>query len=315
MKRQVFKKPDLSKVKRIALDARPGKVATEFFAKPASSRMSDIIPDILAGKNIKCLAEAIRAARRKNKPVVLAYGAHLIKCGLSPLVISLIEKRWITACATNGAGIIHDFEIARSGRTSEEVADTIKDGSFGMVKDTGIFLNAAASMAAAEGYGLGETFGRAVLGSNFWHKKLSIAAACARKQMPFTVHAAIGTDIIYQHPECDGAAWGASSYTDFLKMISVVSSLGDGGVFMNFGSAVIIPEVFLKALSVARNLAGGAGKIDNFTTANFDMYRMYRPFQNIVSRPVAASESGAGYDFSGHHEIMLPLLYHLLTTK
>ncbi|MDI6757711.1 MAG: hypothetical protein QME32_06805 [Endomicrobiia bacterium] len=308
-------KIDLRRIKRIALDGRPGKVATEFFANPASSRLSGIIPDILAGKNIKSLVAAIRAARSKGRPVVLAYGAHLIKCGLSPLVISLIEKGWVTACATNGAGIIHDFEIARVGRTSEEVADTIKDGSFGMVRDTGVFLNETARAAALKGAGLGETFGQAVLKSDFRYKKLSIAAVSARKKIPFTVHVAIGTDIIYQHPECDGASWGAASYEDFLKFSAIVSRLGGGGVFMNFGSAVIIPEVFLKALSVARNLAGGAGKIENFSTANFDMYRMYRPNQNIVSRPVAGSKTLAGYDFSGHHEIMLPLLYSLLEEK
>lgn len=304
-------KIDLSKIKRISIKDRCSKVELNTFAKVGKSDdLFSLIPDILVGKNFKNLIQSIIKAKKSKKPVIFCYGAHLIKCGLSPLVIDLIENGWITCVATNGAGIIHDFEISFCGHTSEEVADTIEDGSFGMVKETGVFLNNVAEVASDKNSGLGLSFGELIENSTFKYKKYSIGAACYRHKIPFCVHVAIGTDIIYQHPECDGANWGKASYNDFLKFTEVVSKLGGGGVLLNFGSAVIIPEVFLKALSIARNLGNN---VTNFTTANFDMFRMYRPTQNIVKRPTQVS--GQGYDFSGHHEIMLPLLYYFLKYK
>ncbi len=304
-----MKRIEIDKVKRISIKERASRVALENFARVDKKNvLEELIPDILAGKNFKNLIKYIVNAKKKKKPRILAYGAHLVKCGLSPIVIKLIENGWLTAAATNGAGIIHDYEIAKVGYTSEEVAEGIKDGSFGMSRETGIFLNNVAKKATISSIGLGYSFGREVeLSKNLPHKNYSIAAACYRHKIPFTVHVAIGTDIVYQHPECDGASWGKVSYDDFLKFAEVVSKLDDGGVFLNFGSAVLIPEVFLKALSLARNIKC---PVANFTTANFDMFRLYRPTQNIVQRPTA--DSGQGYDFSGHHEIMLPLLYYFL---
>ncbi|OGS17913.1 MAG: hypothetical protein A2219_01870 [Elusimicrobia bacterium RIFOXYA2_FULL_50_26] len=300
---------DLSRITTVSLHKRPSKVKTDHFAKTLKSPVKfndflDSIPGILIGNSFKNLVKSVLAARKKNKPVILTFGAHLLKCGLGPLVIDLLERGFITAIATNGASSIHDFELACTGRTSEDVSARLKDGSFGMTRETGEFLNNAAARAASENRGLGETIGRCIEEARLPHRNLSVFAAAHRLKVPLTVHVAIGTDIIYQHPQCDGAAWGKASYNDFLKFADSVSRMGSGGALLNFGSAVILPEVFLKALTVARNLGY---KVFNFTTANFDMIRQYRPHQNIVSRPTEGN--GRGYDFTGHHEIMFPLLY------
>jgi hypothetical protein len=230
-------------------------------------------------------------------------GAHVVKCGLSPLVIELIEQGVLTSVATNGAGIIHDFEIAYAGQTSEDVAESIRDGRFGMAKETADFLNAAIKEGVQEGRGMGESVGSKIAHDRLMYRDMSIAHACWKKRVPLTVHVAIGTDIIHQHPSFSGADTGEASARDFKKFCVEVSRLNNGGVVLSFGSAVIMPEVFLKALSIARNLAG---PVKNFTTANFDMQFQYRPQQNIVSRPV--SGGGRGFYIVGHHEIMLPLL-------
>ena len=291
---------------------RPSKVHTEMFARPMRhpERFQDFwdaIPGILAGKNLKNLIKSIIKAREKNKPIIMTFGAHVIKCGLSPLLIDMARRGFITHFASNGASAVHDFELALSGQTSEDVAARLVDGSFGMTRETGEFLNNAASVAAREHNGLGATIGREIDKSRFSYRSLSVYANAWRLKVPFTTHVAIGTDIIYQHPQCDGAAWGQASYRDFLTFAETVSRMGSGGVLLNFGSAVILPEVFLKALTICRNLGH---KVFNFTTANFDMIRQYRPYQNIVSRPTM--DNGQGYDFTGHHEIMLPLLYSAL---
>lgn len=305
-------KIDLSRIKTVSLVNRPSKVKRSDFAgvlkKPVKfSAFIDSIPPILAGNNFKNLVKCILKARAGDKPVIFAFGAHVIKCGLSPMVIDLINKGIITAIATNGASTVHDFELAYSGKTSEDVAERLKNGSFGMTRETGEFLNNAAKHAAREDKGLGFEIGKEIAGSRFKNRELSIFAAAYKAQIPATVHVAVGTDIIYQHPQCDGAAWGKASYSDFLKFASTVSNIGSGGVMLNFGSAVILPEVFLKALTVCRNLGY---KAHNFTTANFDMIHQYRPMQNIVSRPTMTG--GSGYSFIGQHEIMLPLLYAAL---
>jgi hypothetical protein len=303
---------DLSKIKTIPLKIRTSKVKKSDFAKTLKKPVSfknflGAMPEILAGKNFRDLVNLIFQARKKGKPVICAFGAHVLKCGLAPLLIDLAEKGIITAFASNGASTIHDFELAYAGFTSEDVAVRLKDGSFGMARETGEFVNGAARAAFEKKQGLGYTVGSQIENKKLPNRKLSIYAAAFRLNIPITVHVAIGTDIIYQHPQCDGAAWGYASYQDFQIFAKNISDLGSGGVFLNFGSAVIIPEVFLKALTVVRNLGY---KVFDFTTANFDMIRQYRPITNIVNRPTQGS--GRGFDFTGHHEIMLPLLYAAL---
>ncbi len=278
------------------------------FAKPLKRGASfrdflRSLPDILKAKELKEVVEAVVKARRKNKPVMLMMGAHVIKCGLSPLIIELIEKGIVTSVSMNGAGVIHDFEIAFCGWTSEDVSSSLKDGSFGMVRETAEFINSALREGVGEAKGFGEAVAEKIVKENLKNKDLSIAAACLKKKIPLTVHVAIGTDIVHQHASCNGADTGEATLRDFRRLTEEVLKLGSGGVVMNIGSAVILPEVFLKALSVARNLKKG---VANFTTVNFDMNFHYRPFVNVVSRPVEGA--GKGYYILGHHEIMLPLI-------
>ena len=229
-------------------------------------------------------------------------GAHVVKVGLSPLIIDLLKRDIITCLSMNSAAAIHDVEIALSGKTSEDVEQNILDGTFGMSKETGEFINGVLRTAVAEGtIGYGQALGKAL--QKVPRKKMSLLAACYSLDIPVTVHAAIGTDIIHQQPTMNGAVTGEMTFRDFKVLCSVLQDLGNGGVAMNFGSAVILPEVFLKALTVARNLGP---KVQNFTTANFDMIQHYRPRVNIVQRPT--QKNGKGYMFTGHHEIMFPLL-------
>lgn len=310
-----MKKIDLNKINTFALKDRPSKVQENAFAKKLKKPIQfevfiDSLPDILASKNLKNLVKLILNAKSKKKPVIFTFGAHLVKCGLSPMIIDLVEKGFITCLATNGASCVHDFELSLCGKTSEDVAERLKDGSFGMTKETGEFLNNVAKKAFKQKLGLGQVLGSQIENNNLPFKSLSIFANANKHKIPITVHVAIGTDIIYQHPDCDGAAWGDASYKDFLTFAENVADLGEGGVLLNFGSAVILPEVFLKALTICRNLGY---KVFDFTTANFDMIRQYRPAQNIVLRPNL--QAGQGYDFCGHHEIMLPLLYASLINR
>jgi hypothetical protein len=230
-------------------------------------------------------------------------GAHPIKVGLSPLIIDFMERGIVSAVAMNGAGIIHDFELAFMGETSEDVASSLKDGSFGMAEETGAFLNRAITKGYDQRQGIGAAVGEAILKARLPHHRLSILAAGARLGIPVTVHVGIGTDIIHMHPEVDGKALGEGSLLDFRTLTSVVATLGDG-VFLNLGSAVILPEVFLKALSLARNLGS---RVRNLTTVNLDFLPHYRPLTNVVTRPTL--ESGKGYHLTGHMEIMVPLLF------
>ncbi len=299
---------DLTKIKTIPLDIRKCKVSIKDFAKLPKKGSSfktfyDSLPNILTSQNLKFLVDAIVYAHKKKKMVIFMMGAHVIKCGLSPLIIDLMKSKVVRAVALNGAGIIHDTEIAMIGRTSEDVGEGIVDGSFGMAKETASFINKAINSGFKKGIGIGEALGGQISKERLPHRTLSILATGHEFNIPVTVHVAIGTDIIHQHPSANGEAIGEGSLLDFRNFIYSVSKLEDG-VAINFGSAVVLPEVFLKAVTVARNLGY---KLNKFTSANFDMISQYRPYQNVLSRPT--SSGGKGYNIIGHHEIMIPLLY------
>jgi hypothetical protein len=308
MAKKTFRPLDLSRVRTYPLKKRFSKVRQAFLGKPAvkgASMRSFLrgLPDILAARNLKEIARKVADAKRRDKTVLLGMGAHPIKVGLSPLIINFMERGIISAVAMNGAGLIHDFELAFMGETSEDVAASLKDGSFGMAAETASFLNRAITRGYERGQGLGTAIGQAILKARLPNQRLSILAAGARLGIPVTVHVAIGTDIIHMHPTADGKALGEGSLKDFHTLAAVVATLRDG-VFLNFGSAVILPEVFLKALSIARNLGH---PVRNLTTVNLDFLPHYRPLTNVVSRPTL--ESGKGYHVTGHMEIMVPLLF------
>lgn len=303
-----YKEIDLTNISTYSIASRPSKVRTADFARPyqAGSSLQQFLaslPRILKGADFRQLIESIVAAHRTDKQIILMMGAHVIKCGLSPLIIQLMESGVIAAVALNGAAIIHDTEVARWGLTSEDVAEALNDGSFGMVRETTDFLNAALAQGRRKQLGLGEAVGKAIAESDAANRDLSILATGYRLKIPITVHVAIGTDILHQHPGTDGATLGELSHRDFKIFCAQVATLTAGSVVLNFGSAVILPEVFLKALTVARNLGHPA---HGFITANFDMIRHYRPEVNVVQRPTQTG--GRGYVFTGHHEIMIPLL-------
>lgn len=301
-----FKAPDLSRVKTYPLRKRASKVRRGLLGRTcaADGTVADFLnslPDILAARTLRDTARRIASAHRRRKTVLLGMGAHVIKVGLSPLVIDFMERGIIDAVALNGAGIIHDFELAFMGQTSEDVAAGLEDGSFGMAEETGAFLNDAIN--AAGDAGIGAAVGAAILEHRPPHRGLSILASGARLGIPVTVHVGIGTDIIHMHPKVDGAALGRAALADFHTLTSVVATLKDG-VYLNVGSAVMLPEVFLKALSLARNLGH---KVDNLTTVDMDFTAHYRPLTNVVARPT--QKSGRGHHLTGHHEIMVPLLF------
>jgi hypothetical protein len=266
------------------------------------------LPDYLGAKSFRSVVTAIVEAVKHDRPVVVAFGAHLIKVGCSPILVDLIRRGIVKAIAANGACAIHDMEMATIGQTSEEVAETIGDGTFGMVAETMSFFDEAVAMAGSDEMGLGAAFGKAIAQSNAPYGDQSIFAAAHDAGIPATVHVALGTDTVHMSAKADGAEWGAATMRDFRLICDVVSDLGAakgsdaGGVWLNIGSAVLLPEVFLKAVSVARNLGADLGAM---TTANFDMIRHYRPRQNVIARPVSA---GRGHEVVGHHEILLPLL-------
>lgn len=298
--RKEHKPINLAKIKTYPIKKRKNLVNIGQFGDAIESkefgRFIDSLPKILAANDLRSLIDSIVKAHNKNRQVVLALGAHVIKCGLSPIVIDLMKRNIITAVAMNGSGAIHDYEISLIGETSEDVSHSLKDGTFGMAKETAEAIQAAASVPEC---GLGRALGNKIIKDRNKHKQYSILAAGARLNMPVTVHVAIGTDTIHMHPNVSGGNMGESSHVDFRILCSVVSEL-EGGVWLNVGSAVIMPEVFLKAITVARNLGR---KVENFTTANMDMIQHYRPRTNVVQRPTMC-----GYSITGHHEIMLPLL-------
>jgi hypothetical protein len=300
---------DFSAVKRYSIKTRDNKVnVREHFARPPKPGLTvaefiDGLPRLLGADNLREVVDAVVAARQKGKPVVLAMGGHVVKCGLQPVLKALIDAGVITAVAMNGSVTIHDFEVSLIGATSEDVAAVLAAGDFGFSEETGVGMNRALREGLPQGLGYGEAIGRCIIDSRHPFREYSLLAACVDKGIPVTVHVAIGTDIIHQHPEADGAVLGEMSYRDFKRLTSVVSELGDGGVWLNVGSAVLLPEVFLKALSVAQNLGY---HVDGFVTANFDMIQHYRPLTNVVKRPTMGK--GRGYTITGHHEINIPLL-------
>jgi hypothetical protein len=300
---------NVSDLKTYPLKKRHSKVRLSDLAAPwkrggTFSTFSSRLPDILAVKTLRAVTQAIVKAHRRHRPVILGIGAHVIKVGLSPIITDLMERGIITAVAMNGAGIIHDFELALMGHTSEEVDAEIDNGRFGMAEETGRILNDAITRGAKDGQGLGEAIGRYMnhTADQFPNRAVSILATGAKLGIPVTVHVAIGTDIIHMHPSADGAAIGATSLLDFRRLTAVVAGM-EGGVYLNVGSAVILPEVFLKTLSLGRNLGH---PIANITTVNMDFLSHYRPQTNVVRRPT--QKGGQGYSLTGHHEIMLPLL-------
>ena len=298
---------DLTRVKTYSLADRPRKVTTMAFAggwtRGASfAAFLERLPDILAAADLKAAVAAIVAAHQKHRPVIFGMGAHVIKVGLGPVVVDLMERGVITGVAMNGAGIIHDAELAMAGRTSEDVGPALDDGSFGMAEETSAVIAGALEAAVPGETGLGRAVGAMLLASGFPFTEQSILAAGARLGVPVTVHVAIGTDIIHMHPEFDAARAGAASHVDFRILAAQVAHL-EAGVYINAGSAVILPEVFLKAVSLARNLGH---RLDAFTTVNLDFVRHYRPTVNVVQRPTA--RGGRGISLIGHHEIMLPLI-------
>ena len=298
---------DLGQVKTYSLAQRNSKVRTVDFAGiwQKGGTFNDLVnelPDILAAADLKAIISALATAARTNKTVILGMGAHVIKVGLNPLVINLMERGIIDCVALNGAGIIHDLELAMVGHTSEDVAAAIDDGSFGMAEDTAIFLGTALKNSPPDSNGLGQAVGRAIAQQNLPFSKNSILAAGFRLGIPVTVHVAIGTDIIHMHPQFDPALCGEATHHDFRLLAAMVARL-QKGVYLNAGSAVVLPEVFLKAVTLARNLGH---TLDEFTTVNLDFIQHYRPITNVVNRPTA--KGGRGINLIGHHEIMLPLI-------
>ena len=294
-----------------SLQGRPSKVSHQDFARPWTKGGSfkeflEGLPNILAGQSLREIAAAWVKARRDGRPVLLGMGAHALKVGLAPVLIDLLKRGLITGLAVNGAVIIHDSEIAMVGRTSEDVDQVLGSGQFGMARETAEFLNDATSWGAREGLGLGQAVGRRLHDSDFSYKHLSLLASAASLEVPVTVHVAVGTDIIHLHPSCNPAALGETTHLDFRLFAAQVSRLA-GGLYINLGSAVILPEVFLKALTLARNLGH---PVEPLTTVNLDFIQHYRPLTNVVRRPTAGV--GQGYALTGHHEIMLPLLAGLV---
>ena len=306
-----MKKPrkiDLNKIKTYSVKNRKTKVAFNDFAKVSGKAASfkqfyDSLPKFLAANSLKAIVQAIISARKNNKPVILGMGAHVIKVGLNPLIIDLMKKNLITCLALNGAGAIHDFEIATLGRTSEDVGEGLETGLFGMVKETQTDMNTAIAGLAdseAEPRGLGALLGKKLAQLKAPYRQHSLLYNAFELNVPVTVHVAIGTDTIHMSPQVDARSLGEATFNDFQYLAYEVAQL-EGGVYINLGSAVLLPEVFLKALTIARNLGN---KVKAFTTVNMDMLQHYRPHQNVLSRP-----GGRAFALTGHHEIMFPLLY------
>jgi hypothetical protein len=298
---------DLSGVRTYPLASRQSKARIEDFARPyprggGVPRWLDSLPNILAAADFRAVVERLVAAKRTGGGIIWGFGAHVLKTGLSPVLVDLMRRGFVSALATNGAGLIHDFEIALSGSTSEDVDEALGPGRFGMAEETGAGLNAAITAGVSEGLGLGQSVGRYLRHVRAPHAGMSVAAVADELGIPLTAHVAVGTDIIHMHPAASGAAIGEGSLRDFRYFVSNVARL-DRGVYLNCGSAVVLPEVFLKAVALARNtgltLAG-------LTTVNIDFVRLYRPQTNVVSRPTKGI--GAGYNLTGHHELLIPLL-------
>jgi hypothetical protein len=305
--KQASPKPDLKKIKSIPLKKRSSKVTTRDFCKPYQKGSTfkgflDSLPGTLAANDLKEVANRVLAALRNNSPIIFGMGAHVIKVGLNPLVIQLMQRGLISCIALNGAGAIHDVEIALAGKTSEDVAAGLHKGTFGMALEAGEFINKAVQEGMKTTRGMGTSIGKRLLKVSAPYAEMSILAMAATLNIPVTVHVSIGSDTIHMHPSFNGAATGKMSHKDFKTLTTHVAQL-EGGVFFNVGSAVLIPEVFLKAFSLACNTGG---PLKNLTTVNMDFIRHYRPSVNVVERPTRSN--GKGYHLIGHHEIMFPLL-------
>ena len=305
---------DLSGVKTYPLKSRASKARVEDFARPVAPGGSvasfvDSLPAVLAAADFKAVVRAIADAKRADAGVVWGLGAHVIKTGLGPVLIDLMERGFVSAIATNGATIIHDFEVALAGATSEDVDEALGPGRFGMADETGRLLNGAINDGVAAGLGIGQAVTEFLHTKQPQYAKQSVLAAAARLQIPVTVHVAIGTDIIHMHPAASGAALGEGSLRDFRYFVSNVARL-EHGVYLNCGSAVVLPEVFLKAVALARNRGLALAQL---TTVNLDFIRSYRPQTNVVARPTAGT--GRGYSLVGHHELLIPLLAAALVER
>ena len=304
---------DLDKVKTYPLASRKSKVTIDDFAQPTTSDASlkdflASLPDILAVQSLRQLTARIQRAHESKKPIIWGLGGHVVKTGLAPLLIDLMNRGYVSAIAANGSVLVHDSEIAMIGSTSEDVDATLGEGVFGGAEETGQLLNSAARDGARDQIGLGEAAGRALLALNPKHRDHSILCAAYESKVPFTVHVTIGGDIAHFHPQADGAALGATTHTDFKLLAELVRQMDGGGVYLNVGSAVVLPEVFLKCVTLVRNLGH---PLSDITTANFDFIQSYRPLTNVVRRP---NEKGAGHGYSitGHHELTIPLLAAML---
>jgi len=298
---------DRTRIRTVPARGRPSKVRRSEEATPhrpgdSFTGFLEGLPDILGAADLKATVAAAARAHKRRKLLLWGFGAHLIKVGLAPVVVDLMERGLVSGLLMNGAGCVHDLELAMMGRTSEDVAPALDDGTFGMAKETAEALNRAIAEGNRAELGMGAAVGRAILDGPFRYKDRSVLASAARLEVPVTIHVAIGTDIHHMHPSADGAALGATSFRDFELLTRLVAAL-EGGVLFNIGSAVILPEVFLKALALARNLGH---RVDKFTTVNLDFIRHYRPTVNVVQRPTR--KGGRGISLTGHHEIMVPLI-------
>ncbi|HYE65113.1 MAG TPA: hypothetical protein VD966_06000 [Pyrinomonadaceae bacterium] len=299
----------LEEVSTYPLASRPSKVTVADFARPVEEDLSlgdflSALPNILAVRSLREVAAQVRRARELHRPIIWGLGGHVIKTGLAPLIISLMQRGYVTALAANGSVLVHDAEIALVGSTSEDVDATLGAGAFGAAEETGKLLNDAAREGARDRLGLGEAMGRALLALDPKHSSSSLLCTAYRMRLPFTAHLAIGADIAHFHPSVDGASLGATTHTDFRLLAELVRRMNGGGVYLNIGSAVILPEIFLKAVTLVRNLGH---TLADFTTANFDFIQSYRPLTNVVRRPTAEG-AGRGYYITGHHELTVPLL-------
>jgi len=302
---------DLSRISTYPLASRPSKVTVREFARPLGdgeaqgvAALLGSLPHLLAADNLRAITAAVVRARAAGRAIIWGIGGHVIKTGLAPILIDLVRRGFITAIAMNGSGVIHDFEIALIGSTSEDVDESLGAGAFGMAEETGRLINEAIKRGAADDLGVGESIGRSLAEMSPPYAAYSLLHATYVARVPVTVHVTIGTDIIHLHPHADGAALGAATHRDFRLITALVKELDGGGVYLNVGSAVTLPEVFLKAVTVVRNLGHS---LRDFTTANFDFIQHYRPLTNVVRRPVA-NGAGRGYSMTGHHELMIPLL-------
>ncbi len=321
-----FKPLGLDHVQTFPLRSRPSKVSVKEFARLPRPNASvrewvETLPGILAGESFRAVLEAIKRARQKEKPIIWGLGGHVIKVGLAPVLIDLMKRGFVTAVAMNGAAMIHDFEIALAGTTSEDVPAQLGRGQFGMAEETGLLLNKAIAEGDREELGVGESAGRLLAKTlpsrQVPCRRYSILANAYRQNIPLTVHEAVGTDIIHCHPSTDPRALGAATYRDFRLLASIVQAMDGGGVYLNVGSAVILPEVFLKCFSLAANLRRAPSAI---TTVNMDFIQHYRPIQNVLLRPTAAGNARGrntshGYALTGHHELMIPLLAAALAER